>query len=176
MLFILWWYPAWERIDVTYRCLANICTPSFAGALSSAGPCGLLSRPVGWWGCSGSQPQAQAHCGEAGGRHRGRAGSKQANLEVPVAGKALGKQHRRLRKKCQRWGVQLQIRWHPVCLVQSISHMSTQTAYSSRRKTLRLVPCFSMKAFCEQGHLWYWKNAFLCVLYLTNSLQRNQVT
>lgn len=147
------------------------------GALSSAGPCGLLSRPLGWWCCSGSQPQAQAHCGEAGGRHRGRTGSKQADLEVPVAGKALGKQHRRLRKKCQRWGVQLQIRWHPVCLVQSISHMSTQTAYSSRRKTLRLSlasvwKLFVSKDICGIGR------TLSCVycMYPTNSLLRNQVT
>lgn len=62
---------------------------------------GLLRKPSrkqgtlrrGWWQTQGAEQAAS-----------------KLDLEVPVAGKALGKQHRRLRKKCQRWGVQLQIR------------------------------------------------------------------
>lgn len=119
--------------------------------LSSAGPCGLLSQPVGWWGCSRSQPQARAHCGEAGGRHRDRAGSKQADLEVPVTGIALGKEHRRLRKKCQRWGMQLQSRWHPVCLVQTISHMHPDCKLQQKKDPPFLSLASIRKPFVSKG-------------------------
>ena len=135
--------------------------------LSSASPCRLLSQPVGWWGCSGSQPQARAHCGEAGGRH-GQSRQQASRSGGSCHREALGKQHRRLRKVCNYRSGDIQDAW---C---KASVTCTQTANSSKRKTLRFVSCFNTKAFCEQGHLWYWKNAFLCILYPTNSLLRNQ--
>lgn len=111
--------------------------------LSSAGLCGLLSWQACWWSCSGSQAGAQAHCREAGGRHSGRAGSKQAIWRFLSWERLWTERRSRLRRKCQWRDVQLQVKWHPTCQVQNIIHVLTQTADCSRRKTLHFVTCFS---------------------------------
>lgn len=167
MLFILWWYPAWERIDVTQRCLANICTPSFAGSIvfrqslwalvTASRLMGLLGKPAassgtlrrGWWQTQGQNRQQASRSGGSCRREGFGQAAQKAQKEVPEVGCATTDQ-----VTSSMPGAKHQSHVHPDCILQ-------------QKKDTPFVPCFSMKAFCEQGHLWYWKNAFLCVLYVS---------
>ena len=110
---------------------------------------GLLGKPAassgtlqrGWWQTQGqNRQQASRSGGSCRWEGFGQAAQK-AQKEVPEVGCATTDQ-----VTSSMPGAKHQSHVHPDCILQ-------------QKKDTPFVPCFSMKAFCEQGHLWYWKNA-----------------
>ena len=124
---------------------------------------GLLEKPAtssgtlrrGWWQTQGQSRQQASRSGGSCHRDCFGQGAQKAQKEVPEVGYATTEQ--------------------VTSSMPGTNHQShaprLQTPAKERPSVF--VSCFNTKAFCEQGHLWYWKNAFLCVLYPTNSLLRN---